>query len=98
MSVTSTVGITVRKRMSPESTAAMWHDALVTKTKQRKIAKLLFHWFGRPITAKERDVDAVAGKSYVKRRYGLYSFRSRQGKKESDDDIKRRRRDITVKY
>jgi hypothetical protein len=97
-SVASTSGITVTKRMSPESTAAMWHDALVTKTKQRKIAKHLFDWFGRPITAKEIDVDALAGKSYVKRRYGSYSFRSRKGKKESDDDIKRRRRDITIKY
>jgi hypothetical protein len=98
-SVAASVGITrVMKRMSPESTAAMWHDALVTKTKQRKIAKHLFDWFGRPITAKEMDVDALAGKSYVNRRYGSYSFRSRKGKKESDDDIKRRRRDITVKY
>jgi hypothetical protein len=97
-SVASSIGITVAKRMSPESTAAMWHDALVTKTKQRKIAKHLFDWFGSPITAKERDVDALAGKSYVKRRYGSHSFRSRKGKKESDDDIKRRRRDITVKY
>jgi hypothetical protein len=75
-SVASTVGITVTKRMSPESTAAVWHDALVTKTKQRKIAKHLFDWFGRPITAKEKDVDALAGKSYVKRRHGSYSFRS----------------------
>jgi hypothetical protein len=63
--VASTSGITVTKRMSPESTAAMWHDALVTKTKQRKIAKHLFDWFGRPITAKEKDVDALAGKAYV---------------------------------
>jgi hypothetical protein len=78
--VASTIGITVTKRMSPESTAAMWHDPLVMKTKQRKIAKHLFDWFGRPITAKEKDVDALAGKLYVKRRYGLYSFRSRKGK------------------
>ena len=69
--VALTSGITsVTKIMSPESTAAMWHDALVTKTKQRKIAKHLFDWFGRPITAKEKDVDALAGKSYVQRRYG----------------------------
>ena len=95
--VALTSGITVTKRMSPESTTAMWHDALVTKTKQRKRAKHLFDWFGRPITAKEVDVDALAEKSYVKRRYGSYSFRSRKGKKESDDNIKRRRRDITVK-
>jgi hypothetical protein len=43
--VATTSGVTVTKRMSPESTAAMWHDALVTKTKQRKIAKHLFDWF-----------------------------------------------------
>jgi hypothetical protein len=29
---------------------------------------------------------------------GKHSFLSRLGKKESDDDIKRRRRDITVRY
>jgi hypothetical protein len=34
----------------------------------------------------------------VKRRYGAYTFRSKKGKKESEDDIKKRRRDITVKY
>jgi hypothetical protein len=61
----SRAGITVTARMSPEATAAMWNDALVTKTKQRKISKHLFHWFGQPITAKEKDVDALAGKVYV---------------------------------
>jgi hypothetical protein len=85
-------------RMSPEATAAMWHDALVTKTKQRKIARHLFSWFGHLITAKEKDVDALAGKAYVECRYGDYSFLSRLGKKESDDDMKKRRRDITVRY
>jgi hypothetical protein len=94
----SRAGITGTTRMSPENTAAMWNDALVTKTKQRKISKHLFHWFGQPITAKEKDVDALAGKVYVERRYGEHSFLSRQGKKESDDDKKKRRRDITVKY
>jgi hypothetical protein len=86
----SRAGITVTARMSPEATAAMLNDALVTKTKQRKISKHLFHWFGQPITAKEKDVDALAGRVYVERRYGKHSFLSRQGKKESDD--------ITVKY
>jgi hypothetical protein len=62
--------------MSPEATAAMWRDALVTKTKQRKIARHLFSWSGHPITAKERDVDALAGKAYIKRQYGDYSFLS----------------------
>ena len=46
----------------------------------------------------EKDVDAVAGKVYVEDRYGEHSFLSRQGKKESDADIKKRRRDITVTY
>ena len=63
----SRAGITVTARMSPEATAAMWNDALVTKTKQRKISKHLFDWFGQPITAKEKEVDALAGKVYVKR-------------------------------
>jgi hypothetical protein len=94
----SRAGITVTARISPEATTAMWNDALVTKRKQRKILKHLFHWFGPPITAKEKDVDALVGKVYVERRYGEHSFLSRQGKKESDDDIKKRRRDITVKY
>jgi hypothetical protein len=52
----------------------MWNDALVTKTKQRDISKHLFDWFGQPITAKEKEVDALAGKVYVKRRYGEHSF------------------------
>jgi hypothetical protein len=72
----SRAGITVMDRMSPEATAAMWHDALVTKTKQRKISRHLFGWFGRPITAKERDVDALAGQACVKRQYGDHSFLS----------------------
>jgi hypothetical protein len=77
----------------------MWHDALVTKkTKQRKIARHLFSWFGHPVTAKEKDVDALAGKAYIKRRYGDYFFLSPLGKKESDDDMKKRRRDSTVRY
>jgi hypothetical protein len=88
----------VNRIMSPEATAAMWHVAKVAKSKQRNIAKHLHSWFGKPITAKETDVDALAGKTYVRRRYGAYSFRSKKGKKESDDDIKKRRMDITIKY
>jgi hypothetical protein len=83
----SRADIMITARMSPEATAAMWHDALVTKTKQRKIARHLFSWFGQPITAKEKGVDALAGKVYVKCRYGKQSFLSRLGRKESDDDI-----------
>jgi hypothetical protein len=63
-----------------------------------KDIKHLFDWFGQPVTAKENEVDALAGKLYVKHRYSEHSFLSRQGKKESDDDMKKRRRDITVKY
>jgi hypothetical protein len=76
-------GITVMPRMSLEATAAMWHDALVTKTKQQKIARHLFEWFGGPITAKEKEVDALTGKAYVQRRYGnhLFLFLSWLGKK-----------------
>jgi GTP-dependent phosphoenolpyruvate carboxykinase len=64
----SRAGIMITARMSPEATVAMWHDALVTKTKQRKIARHLSSWFGQPITAKEKDVDALAEKAYIKRR------------------------------
>jgi hypothetical protein len=47
-------GITVMPRMSPVATAAMWHDALVTKTtKQQKVARHLFEWLSGPIAAKE---------------------------------------------
>jgi hypothetical protein len=53
---------------------------------------------GGPITAKEKDFDALAGQAYVQRRYGKHSFLSRLGKKESDDDIKSRRCDITMRY
>jgi hypothetical protein len=75
----SRAGITVMDRISAEATAAMWHDALVTKAKQRKTYKHLFDWLGWPITAKERDVDALAGQAYVKRQYGNHSFFSRLG-------------------
>jgi hypothetical protein len=44
-------GITAMPKMSPEATSAMRHDALVTKTKQQKIARHLFEWFGGPIPA-----------------------------------------------
>jgi hypothetical protein len=94
----SRAGITVMAPMSLEATAAMWHDALVTKTEQRKIVRHLFDWFGHPITAKETDVDTLAGKTCIKCQYGNYSFLSRLGKEESDDNMKKRRRDITVRY
>jgi hypothetical protein len=42
-SCSSRAGITVMARMSPEAIAAMWHHALVTKTKQRKITRHLFN-------------------------------------------------------
>jgi hypothetical protein len=36
---------------------------LVTKIKQREIVRGLFYWFSQPITVKEKDVDALAGKA-----------------------------------
>jgi hypothetical protein len=62
--------------MSLEATAVMCYYALVTKTKQRKIASHLLDWVDHPVTAKEKDVDALAGKTYVKGQYGHYSFLS----------------------
>jgi hypothetical protein len=40
----------------------------------------------------------LAGKAYVEHRYGDSSFLSPLGKKESDDNMKKRWRDITVRY
>ncbi len=88
----------VRGGMALGPSAAMWDDAVVTKTKQRKIARHLFEWFGHPITAKEKEVDALAGKTSIKHQYGDYSFLYRLGKKESDDDMKKRRHGITIRY
>jgi hypothetical protein len=39
-------GIMVTTRMSPEATGAMWHDALVTKTEQRKNFGQILSWVG----------------------------------------------------
>jgi hypothetical protein len=65
-------GVTLTTRMSLEATAdMMWCEALVTKTKQRKIMKHLFDWFDQPIAVKEKDVDALAGKAYVKYNVGM---------------------------
>ena len=63
----SRAGITVTHQMYLGATAAMWHDASVTKTKQLKIARHLFEWFGGPITSKEKDDDGLAGRACVQR-------------------------------
>jgi hypothetical protein len=58
-------GVVSISRMSPKGTAAMWTDAKLTKSKSRKISSHLLDWFKQPITAKESDVDAFAGKQHV---------------------------------
>jgi hypothetical protein len=90
-------GVTCISRMSPKATAAMWTDAKLTKTKSRKISSHLLDWFKQPITTKEPDVDALAGQNRVNRKYDSYQIRSQKGKKQSEDDIKKRRRFISIK-
>jgi hypothetical protein len=91
-------GITCISRMSAQATGAMWTDAKLTKGKSRKISAHLFHWFKKPVTAKEPDVDAFGTRPQVKRKYDTYAFTSEKGKKQSEEDIKKRRRDIVIKY
>jgi hypothetical protein len=91
-------GVTCITRMSPKATAAMWTAAKLTKTKSRKISAHLLDWFKQPITAKESDVDDLAGRNRVKRKYAEYKMTSKKGKKQSDDDVKKRRRDISIQY
>ena len=76
-------GLSCISRMSPKATAAMWTDAKLTKTKSRKVSSHLSHWFKQPITAKEQDVDALAGRQHVKRKYDSYEMTSQKGKKQS---------------
>ena len=90
-------GVTCISRMSPKATAAMWTDAKLLKTKSRKILLHLLDWFKQPITAKEPDVDALAGQNRVKRKYDSYQIRSQKGKKQSEDDIKKRWGFISIK-
>jgi len=84
--------------MSAEATAAMWTDAKLTKRKSRKISSHLADWFKQPVTAKEEDVANFAGENKVKRIYDSYQMVSQKGKKQSEDDIKKRRRFISIKY
>ncbi len=64
----------------------------------KKISAHLSDWFKKPITAKEPDVDALAGQNRVKRKYDSYQITSQEGKKQLEDDIKKRRRFISIKY
>jgi hypothetical protein len=84
--------------MSAKATGARWTDAKVTKRKSRKISAHLYDWFKKPITAKELDVDAYGMTPQVKRKYDSYHLTSEKGKKQSEDDIKKRRRNIEIKY
>jgi hypothetical protein len=94
----SRAGITCITRMSPEATGAMWTDAKMTKSKSRKISEHLLDWFKKPITAKEPDVDAFGTRPQVKRKYDSFQLTSEKGKKQSEEDIKKRRRVIELKY
>jgi hypothetical protein len=91
-------GATCISRMSLKATAAMWTDVKLTKTKSRKILSHLLDWFKQPITAKEPDLDALAGQNIVKRKYDSYQITAQKGKKQSEDDIKKRLQFISIKY
>jgi hypothetical protein len=84
--------------MSAKATGAMWTDAKMTKRKSRKISAHLLDWFKRPVTAKETDVDAFGTRPQVKRKYDSIQLTSEKGKKQSEEDIKKRRRVISIKY
>ncbi len=43
-------------------------------------------------------VDALAGQNHVKRKYDSYQITSQKGKKQSEDDIKKRQRFILITY
>jgi hypothetical protein len=64
----------------------------------RKISAHLFDWFKQPVTAKEPDADAFGTRPQVKRKYDTCMMTSEKGKKQSEDDIKKRRRTIEIKY
>ena len=91
-------GVSCISRMSPKATAAMFTAAKLTKAKSRIISAHLSAWCKQPITAKETDVDALAGKQYVKRKYDKHRMTLKKGKKQSADDIKSRQRDISIEY
>ena len=74
MQSASHAGIACIARMSAKATGAMWTDAKVTKRKSRKISAHLFHWFKKPITAKELDVDSFGMTPQVKRKYDSTSI------------------------
>jgi hypothetical protein len=91
-------GVICITQMYPKGTAAMWTDVKLTKSKSQKILSHLFDWFKQPITANEPDVDAFAGRRHVKRTYDSYQMISQKGKKQSEDDIKKRRHGISINY
>jgi hypothetical protein len=94
----SCAGLTYITRMSAEATGAMWTDAKMTKSKSWKILSHLLDWFKKPITAKEQDVDSFGNRTQVKRKYDSFWLTSEKGKKQSEEDIKKRRRVIELKY
>jgi hypothetical protein len=67
--------------MYPNASAAMWTDAKLTKS--QKISSHLLDCIKRPITAKELDIDALAGKNHDKRKHDSYQMMS-----QSKDNIK----------
>jgi hypothetical protein len=71
-------GVICISRMSPKNIAAMWTDAKLTKSKSQKISSHLFDSFKQPITAKETDVNAFAGRRHVKRKYDYYQMTSQK--------------------
>jgi hypothetical protein len=94
----SHAGITCITRISAETTGAMWTDAKMTKSKSRKISSHLLDWFKKPIIAKEPDEDAFGNRTQVKRKYGSFRLTLERRKKQSEEDIRKQRRVIELKY
>jgi hypothetical protein len=75
-------GVSCISRMTPKATASMFTAAKLTKTKSRLISAHLAAWFKQPITAKETDVVALAGKQHVKRTYAKYGKNDIYGRRD----------------
>jgi hypothetical protein len=59
-------GVTCISQIFARATVAMQTDTKLTKTKSRRTLSYLSDWFQQLITAKEMDLDGLAGQNLVK--------------------------------